>query len=84
MAPGEGQEKLRKIFDDLDANKDGTVSRAEFIKALRKGNTGVNEFFGLHTSSIHWRGQVGQTLEGSSLAVSTPHGYVFLCVFNAL
>jgi Ca2+-binding EF-hand superfamily protein len=41
---------LKEIFDDLDANKDGTVSRAEFIKAIRRGTSGVNEFFGLSTT----------------------------------
>ena len=43
-------EKFRALFDSLDANDDGTVSRAEFIKALRRGTSGVNELFGRSTT----------------------------------
>ena len=38
------------MFDAMDENKDGHVSRAEFIKGLRRGNTGANEIFGLSTT----------------------------------
>jgi Ca2+-binding EF-hand superfamily protein len=47
---GENQKKLKGLFDELDANHDGTVSRAEFIKALRRRESGVSEFFGLTTT----------------------------------
>jgi Ca2+-binding EF-hand superfamily protein len=43
-------EKLKEIFDSLDGNGDGHVSRAEFIKALRRGDTGANALFGLSST----------------------------------
>ena len=37
----------KKMFKKLDANGDGKVSKAEFIQALRRNDTGVNQLFGL-------------------------------------
>ena len=42
--------ELWDLFSSLDANRDGTVSRAELILALRRGDTGANEFFGLSST----------------------------------
>jgi Ca2+-binding EF-hand superfamily protein len=45
--PDEQVAKLKDMFETLDTNGDGSVSKAELIKALRRGDTGVNEIFGL-------------------------------------
>ena len=38
------------MFEKIDKNSDGKLSRAEFIQALRKGGTGANELFALSTT----------------------------------
>ena len=40
---------LRALFNELDKNHDGYVSRIDFIKALRRPESGVARYFGLST-----------------------------------
>ena len=41
---------LRKMFEKLDANGNGKISQSEFIFALRRDDTGVNQLFGLDST----------------------------------
>merc|ERR1711865_354066 len=55
--------KLELLFDELDKNHDGTISRIEIIKAMRKDATTLGPVLGLPAERITQEGDIRSKFE---------------------
>eukprot|EP00656_Telonema_subtile_P014384 TRINITY_DN17370_c0_g1_i3.p1 TRINITY_DN17370_c0_g1~~TRINITY_DN17370_c0_g1_i3.p1 ORF type:complete len:116 (-),score=20.15 TRINITY_DN17370_c0_g1_i3:356-703(-) len=61
--------KLAELFDTLDRNNDGLITRIELIKAMRKESETLGPILGLPSQKITQEGEVREKFEEFFCAV---------------